>query len=157
MPTPDLLTNLRDHLISEGVGRDPRVAGSTPPIWREPQDGAPAPGDKSGTEDGPDGTISLFRSGGIVLDSQEQRWHRNPTVDLVIRTPAPPAATALQEAIDLALLRAAGEPASSPAMNWQMGALTVISSQRWRDWQPLDFDENAYTVIGSWAFHLYLT
>lgn len=154
MTQPDLLTAVRDHLISEGVGRDPRVAGPLPPIWREPRDGAPAPGEKEGDEDDPTQTISLFDTGGITPSIIEQQHFVRPTIDVVIRTDKPPTAKALQEAITTAMIFVPGEPAQTPAMNFFMGALRILSVQVWREWQPLDYSEQAYTAVGSFEFDL---
>lgn len=155
MPTPDLLTNVRDYLVAEGVGRDPRTAGAVPPIWREPQDGAPAPGDRSGIEDSATATISLFRTAPVSPSVLEQRYVVKPTIDVVLRTDKPPTATAIEEAIRAAFVNPAGDPAGAPAMNWMMGALRVIDSRVWREFQPLEHDAQAYTSVGSFYFELY--
>lgn len=159
MTTPDLITNLRDYLIEQEIVRDPRSDDDLdlPPCWREPEDGAPAPGEKNGVENSDVAVVSLFRTGGIPGAFGEQQHFSKRTVDVVIRGKKAPDTPPIEEAITIALTLPAGEPADTPAMSWEMGALTVISSQIWREWQPLDHSPQAFTVVGSFYFETYLS
>ena len=95
-----LLTELRSLLIAAGIGRDPRVAGALPPVWRQPRQGIPAPGEGGGVEVGPSSVIALFMSGGYPTAPFEG-WIGRPTVDVRIRSLRAPDA----EAIGLSIKR----------------------------------------------------
>lgn len=41
---PYLVESAREHLITQGVVRDPRVVGPLPPLWLAPKNGVPEPG-----------------------------------------------------------------------------------------------------------------
>ncbi len=45
---PDLLLGIRAYLTTQGLVRDPRVAGAAPPLWITPTHGTPAPGEAVG-------------------------------------------------------------------------------------------------------------
>jgi hypothetical protein len=72
-----LLDHVRSHLIAQGLVRDPRVAGSLPPCWRQPANGTPAPGEGTNpTEIGADAVIGLVHSGGIASLRLESAWRQ---------------------------------------------------------------------------------
>jgi hypothetical protein len=122
-----ILDHLRTYLIANGVGRDPRVAGATPPIWRQPAAGTPAPGEGTGTEVGSTVVIGLMRTGGIPQSPQEVEWRRD-IVDIWIRSRTWPQTESTWNAIRPLLI---GTHAQS-RQGWTMSGLAVIESQEWR-------------------------
>lgn len=140
-----LLTALRDHLAGEGIVREPGVAGPAAPMWLEPRQGVPAPGDKQPPERGDDAVLGAFVTGGIPPRAYES-WQRRPIVDLRFRTINAVRAHELDELIRAQLI---------DRRNWLMGGLRVIESQLWRDFQPLIFDEQAFTYVAAYVFQLY--
>lgn len=148
MANPDLLKHLRDYLIANGVGRDPRVAGAEPPIWLNPRDGAPAPGEKNGVENDAAAMISLFNTGGVVAPPYEQSVWRYETVDIWLRTITAPRANDLDWEI---------EPLLVDKWNIDIGTLAVIEVKKWRALQTLGFDEaSGWTGNVSYIFQLYV-
>lgn len=79
-----LLDSVRSFLIAQGVGRDPRAAGSLPPIWRQPANGVPLPGQGNATEAGTDAVVGLFFAGGFPSAPLEGFLERR-IVDVRIR------------------------------------------------------------------------
>lgn len=142
-----LLDSLRQHLIDEGIVRDPRVAGALPPFWREPRLGAPAPGEGStATEIGPTVVVSAFMSGGVPARPYEAFWRRQ-TVDLWLRTKTAPQAFDIDSSIYAVL---------ADRRNWNMAGLLVIQSRQWRELQRLGSDEQGFTYIASYLFETYV-
>jgi hypothetical protein len=136
-----ILDHLRTYLIANGVGRDPRVAGAAPPIWRQPAAGTPAPGEpphsgsSSSVEIGDPAVIGLMRTGGIPQSPQEVEWRRD-IVDIWIRSRTWPQTESTWNAIRLLLI---GTHAQS-RQGWTMSGLAVIESQEWRTLSLLDSD-----------------
>ena len=159
MPTPPIssrvLTESRAHLVSAGVVREPRVAGSDPPCWIEPRGGAPDPGDRSGVEDSTEAVVSIFRSGGIVQPFWEQRYGRKDTLDFVLSTRTATLRDQIAEAIENEFL-GSGD-VDEIRMSWEMGDLMVIQSQLWRPLAPLGSDEDGFRSIISFYFETYTT
>lgn len=64
MPSPNaVLTAVRDDLVEAGLVRRASVAGVLPPVFVEPLEGPPAPGEREGTEAGTDLVVTLRLSG----------------------------------------------------------------------------------------------
>jgi hypothetical protein len=141
-----LLDHVRSHLIAQGLVRDPRVAGSLPPCWRQPANGTPAPGEgTNATEVGADAVIGLIHSGGIPSLRLESAW-RKDIVDVWIRTATWPRAEQLY-----ALLR----DALIDRTNWTMGAITVIESREWQPLQLLGSGAQGFTAQHAVLFETY--
>lgn len=142
-----LLDYLRDHLIGETVVRDPRTAGALPPFWREPRNGAPAPGEGSSpVEIGADATVSAFLTGGIPSRPYESFW-RKDIVDLWVRTKTAPTAIQLDAQIRAALI---------DKRAWDMAGLLIIESEQWRPFQRLGSDAQGFTYVVSYLFETYV-
>jgi hypothetical protein len=145
----DLLGNLRTYLIAQGVCRKPSVAGASPPMWLEPQQGVPAPGEQypGGDPTGIGATVVLgaFRTGGFATGPYESAW-RIPTVDIRIRASRADYVTATEVAITPLLI---------DKREWMMGALNVIESQMWRALQPITIDAQSFDYVVSYSFQLY--
>jgi hypothetical protein len=146
---PDLLTKIRDHLIAADVVRDPRVAGDEPPFWRNPEDGAVAPGEKSGTEADDGVVISAFLTDGVTPPDTEQHLHRYDVVTIRVRT-APSSAGAPKWGSKAALdfdwdLRAAllGDTREEH-VSFQLGNLTVVELKLWRPLSFIGSDEQGF-------------
>lgn len=71
-----VLTALRNELVAAGIVRKPSAAGPLPPMHVEPDDGAPAPGEREAPEDDATLVITLTLSGELgetVLDAYRRR------------------------------------------------------------------------------------
>lgn len=140
-----LLDHFRSHLISQGLVRDPGVAGPLPPAWRHPKDGVPAPGEGIGTQVGPTAVVGLMHAGGIPAAAGEAAW-RQDVVDVVLRTTTAPAAIALGAEIRRVTI---------DRWNWAMGSITVMQSLEFRPLQPLLPQTQFYTFIWGAVFQYY--
>lgn len=144
----DLLTHLRDHLVAQGLVRRPdeTMPAGAPPLWLEPRDGVPAPGEgQNPTERGPDVVLGAFRGGGIPARPFESSL-REDVVEIRIRARLAPMASAIE-----AQLR----PALIDRRNFQLGAETVIDCEEWRALQPLGAGRQGFTYVWSLIFQRY--
>ena len=137
-----LLTELRSLLIANGIGRDPRVVGALPPVWRQPRQGIPAPGEGSGVEVGASSVIALFLSGGFPSNPFEGFMGR-PTVDVRIRSLKAPDA----EAIGLSIKRLLDDK-----RYYMMGNLRVHESLLSRPLSLIVSDDQGFDYIMAFAF-----
>ena len=142
----DLLSELRAHLITEGIVRDPATPGAQPPMWLQPRDGVPAPGEgPTTTAIGQTAVLGAFRTGGIPRGAYAS-WGRLLTVDITFRTTTAPAAVALDEQIRAVLV---------DRRDWMMGALHVIECLPWREFQPVGSDRQSFDALASYVFEVY--
>lgn len=147
---PDVVTALRDHLITAGVGRDPDVAGSVPPIWREPRDGTPAPGEGSDpTQTGTDAVVAVYLTGGIPARRFEA-WRRIDAIDVHIRARTSPLAKRIARDIRAAVIGTG----IAPAVAFTMGGLQVIEALEWRPLQPLPVPQG-FSFMTAYLFESY--
>jgi hypothetical protein len=84
-----VLDALADEIVATGLGRlpdtDPGGARPWPaPVWRQPQGGPPAPGDKAGVEADDGMTISVNYSGGVA-PAAFRHSQRQSTFDVIFR------------------------------------------------------------------------
>lgn len=142
---PDLLTELRAHLAAHDIVRSPDQPGSEPPFWLEPRLGVRAPGDGDPPERGDDAVLGAFITGGIPPRPYES-WQRRRVVDIRFRTTTAPRALDLDTQIRAVLI---------DRRDWMLGALHVIESQVWREFQPLGADEQAFDFVTAFVFQLY--
>ena len=139
----DLLTPLRDYLVAQEVVRVPRVAGDEPPLWLEPRDGVPAPGEgQNETEGGPDVVLGAFRVTGIA-PRRHEGFIRIDAVDFWLRSRTPQLA---QQTHDL--LR----DALNDKRGWIMAGLRIEESLMFRDLQRLSSDANGWTYTTEFTF-----
>lgn len=143
---PTVVTALRDHLISLGIGRAPEIPGSLPPIWRDPQTGVPAPGEGSNpTMVGTDVVIGLYRTTGLPPRRFEGE-RRTPIVQVNLRVRRAGLADSIGEQIEKAVL---------DRRNWLMGGLRVIESQQVSPLSLVTADAQSYDYRLSFSFELY--
>ena len=143
MPSPLLIQALRDHLIAQGIVRDPRTAGPLPPCWRSPRKGVPAPSEGTGTEIGPDSVVGLMPAPGVAEPRHDATYLRTDGVDIVIRSRTAPQAVALDDQIRTALTDKRG---------WTMGGLTIIESNLYRPQSLITSDDQAFTFVTGYTF-----
>jgi hypothetical protein len=148
MTGPTLLDYIRDYLVAEGIVRKPDVAGELPPLWREPQDGAPAPGERDGVYNDDSAVLSIFDTGGIARAAYSPWRYR--TVDFWLRLAKPPLFEQLSAEVTDAFC---GDQAAK--FGWSMAGLDVIESREWRPWGRLGSDENGWTYVAAFAFQVY--
>lgn len=101
--TDPLLDALVAQLVTDGIARNPRVAGSLPPIWREPRNGTPAPGEappKGGTtEIGTDAVLAVWQRGGPPYGPYVDGVLRVDLLDFRIRVRRSPDAKDIADAL----------------------------------------------------------
>ena len=135
---------LQAYLIAQGVGRDPRTAGALPPIWREPRDGTPAPGETVGSsvEMNPDAVLGLVKVGGTPPPRHEGfiRWDH---VDIWVRVRKAPMAHDLETDIRALL---------NDKRGWVMAGLLVNESLLVRDLQPVGSSPSGYDYTMEYQF-----
>jgi hypothetical protein len=148
---PSILDALRTHLINAGIGRDPRVAGSLPPIWRAPGE-VYAPGEgNNATEVGTDAVVALFQPTGIASGDFEA-WIERPIVQVWARTTTAPKAVRLLKQIKTSILGNTVEP----AVALDLGGLFIISAREWQTIQPLTPQTQGWTYTWSVRFEHYV-
>ena len=140
---PLLIDACRTHLISQGLVRDPRTAGSLPPCWRSPRDGVPAPGDGNAPESGATVVVGLFPSSGIARRSFDASVLRTDGLDVRIRATTAPAAIELDDAIRTALM---------DKRDWSMGGLTIVESSLFRPLGLVVSDQQGYDFVAGYLF-----
>lgn len=150
----DLLTAIRDYMVTKDLGRDPRVAGDAYPVWREPRDGAIAPGEKLGDENDDDLVISIYKTGGVPSGYFEDAVWRRDTVDFFLRARTAALVFDFETLLRPAFVR--DDAAPVPRTNWNMAGLMVIESSLWRPLQPIERGEAGYTYVVSFIFETYL-
>lgn len=151
MATPNLLSAFRNYLVSEGLVRKPSVAGSSPPMWVEPTDGAIAPGEaESAVADDDSLVLSAFLSTPIPRGTFEAEL-RTDVIDVYLR--AKDAITA--QDFEPGLRRAVIGGAVGDNLNWDMAGVRIIESLEWTGLQPLGRGAQGYTGRVSYLFERY--
>ena len=129
MPTQKgLLSALATYLVTNDVGRHPSRAGALPPIFLDPVRGAPAPGEREGTENDADLMLTLSPGGdipppygqGVILMTTVDVRYRGRTAPRIYETDA--------RVFDLL---AAGDGGVGAKHGWDMAGLYVIESRQW--------------------------
>ena len=146
--TPDLLVNLRAYLVAEDLVRIPRepLPAGRPPLWLEPRDGVPAPGEgKKAVEIDEDLVLGADRGVGLTPKPYEA-WLRDDMVDVTFRAREAWLTVALEEELRARLV---------DRRDWQMAGLHVIESQLWRPLAPIKRNDQAFTHRCSFHFQLY--
>jgi hypothetical protein len=145
-----LLEGLRTFLIAKGAVRSPTMAGaalpSPPPLFLQPEGGAPGPGDKKGNENHADIMLSAFMSGGLTARTYEEDLRRD-TVDIWFRCRKMPFAAEREALLRSVLLIDPPAP-----RNFFMGAVQVHACQEWRPLQPLAIEGAPHNFVWSLLF-----
>lgn len=146
----DLLSALRDHLVAQGIVRKPSVAGDRPPLWLEPMQGVPAPGEgANATEIDPNLVLGAFLTGGLAPGRFES-WWRQPIVDIRFRGRNVQTIQTTELAISKALI---------DRVDWVMGTganqLYVVECEQWRALQRLGSDEQGYEFVAAYIWQVY--
>lgn len=162
MPTPlpspvrALLLALDRHLQDAGVVRSPGDAlnQSRPPLWVEPREGVPAPGDKIAPERDAGTVLGMFYSGGVP----SARWEIVPNIDVWIRVKgnqamlrAPDLDAAIRDAL-LGDLEFRENFLLAPGTDKE---LRVISATLRAEFTPMERSEQAYSYITGYTFEVY--
>jgi hypothetical protein len=149
----DLLNPLRDYLVGQGIVRKPATPApggnpDLPPLWLEPRNGVPAPGESPNTnaiEVGPRVVVGAFESTGIAPDRHEG-FVRDQHVDFRVRAKFAPDALAIKEQIRQYL---------NDRRSWDMAGLHVEESLMFRDWQRLGSDDQSFDWTAEFSFTLW--
>lgn len=147
----DLLKPLRDYLIAQAIVRKPSVPApvgdpNRPPLWLEPRNGVPAPGEGNDPiERGPTLVLGAFESTGIAPDRHEG-FVRDQHVDFRLRSSTAEGALGIKEAIRQHL---------NDRRSWEMAGLHVEESLMFRDWQRLGSDDQSFDWTAEFSFVLW--
>lgn len=116
-----ILDHLRTHLIAQGIGRDPRIAGDLPPIWRQKAN-TPGPGEGGNAiEQGKDAVVNLLELDGIPTRRFDLA-HRNDLVEVRIRSYQWPRVVQIGAQIRAVTI---------DRTEWMMGAILVVEAREW--------------------------
>ena len=138
-----LLPNVRAFLVDAGLVREPDVAGALPPLWLDPRDGVPAPGEGKPVEIGDPLVIGAFQVMGIPRTVEDAKWLRTDAVDFVLRARKSPQVFEFDEALRSVLV-------SQRA--FMLGSLEIVESQLFRPLQKLGSDSNGFIYTTQYTF-----
>lgn len=139
-----LLPNLRDFLIAQGIVRKPSVAGAAYPLWIDPRNGVPAPGEGSAAvEIDQSVVLGAFQVSGFPRAPYDATHLRTDAVDIWIRSKTAPLAYDVDDEIREVL---------SDKRQYSLGALIIVESRLFRPLQRLGSDENGYTFTTQYSF-----
>jgi hypothetical protein len=150
---PDLMLNIRDYLIYQGLVRLPEdgTHPSLPPMWIEPRYGVPAPEEK--TEGGADVEVgqgmvtALYWATGIPSKPYES-FIRNDCVDFIIRSDTPQPAIAFENNVRIAI---------NDRRGWMMANISVDESLLFRAMSKVSSDEQGWVFSFEYLFTLWGT
>lgn len=147
MPAPDLLSALRNHLVTAAIVRKPSVAGAAPPLWLEPRLGTPAPGEGNNpTEVGTSLVIGAYYDGGISTGPYESVSWIYRDIQIVYRGLSVPTILNTDLAIRAQLI---------DRRDWMLnGTLYVLESSQVGVLSPLVSDEQGYDQRTTYRFQL---
>lgn len=136
-----LLDALQQHLITQGLVRSPSVAGTLPPLWKQPRGGTPGPG--QGAAPGASDTVAaLFATGGWPTEPL-MGWVDQRTVELRIRARSAAVAEDLAQAVRLVL---------DDHDHFDVAGLLVEQCLLWRPWQVISSDDQGYEGLVAFRF-----
>lgn len=132
MPAPELLDDLIDYLIGEGVVCDypDRSTADAPPLLADPQDGSPTP-----AEAHVDVVAAVFLSNGPAARPYESPW-RWDKLDFVFRAKHPRYTWTLHEAL---------RPLLIDRSAWQMGNRRVHDTRELRSLRRRGSDTDGWS------------
>lgn len=148
---PDLLEAIRAELADEEILRPAGVAGALPPLWLEPADGPPAPGEATGSGGDDTTIVSAFRTGEVPR-SPGQGYSDRAIVDFRIRSKD---ARVGPDLVD----RLSDLFAPAPLgvrHDWSMGGLQLLESRQWRPIARLGSSRaQGFEWVVAYLFELY--
>lgn len=140
-----LLPALRRHLVDLDIVRNPRVAGSEPPLWLEPKNGLNAPGEgKVAVERGATLVLGAYFTGGFAPAPYNSPI-RKPIVDIRFRGISP----AEIERADMEIYAAIADK-----RDWMMDDAYVLECQQWRALSRLGSGPQGYEYVSAYWFEL---
>lgn len=142
----DMLDALRDFLVTQALVRIPRVAGATPPLWLEPRDGVPAPGEGANPTEKGDTVVAAFRATGFPSQRTMFPYIRNIGIDFRIRGKTTPPIFDFDAKLYMLLHERYG---------WDMAGLDVIASTQFRELQRLGSDSAGFEYVTEYQFEVY--
>jgi hypothetical protein len=137
-----LLDHLRDFLIAEGIARDPRTPGPLPPVWRQPRNGCPAPGEGDEPEVGADAVLALMTAPGVPPRRYEGALRRDG-VDVWVRAAAAPTAFAIEQRLRAVL---------NDRRAFDLAGLRLEECLLFRDLQLIESGEQGFTFTTGYLF-----
>lgn len=149
--SPDLLDNLRQFLINQGLVRDPRDAtqqGVLPPLWIAPRHGCPAPGQTEGLGDNEtdQNLVLAINDATDIPPGRYEGFLRHAHVEIVYRGRTSKPVKALENQIRAVI---------NDKRGWTMVNVPVNESLLFRGLQPLGSDSVAYNFVQEYSFDLW--
>jgi hypothetical protein len=138
----DVLTYVRSYLLTQGIARLPRDAGSLPPIWLEPQFGTPAPGEGDTPAERSDVVIGAYRDTGIA-PRRHEGFIRIDAVSFYLRSKLAPPVIQLHDQL---------RGAFNDKRAWSMAGLWIEESLMFRDLARLRSDVSGWTFTTEFTF-----
>jgi hypothetical protein len=120
-------------------------AGDLYPVFLEPREGTPAPGEPKGKENNERAIVGLILTGGMRTGTLE-KFRRKVVFDFWIRAMPPQLPQQIGDRLRLLL---------HDKRNWDMAGLTVIESMLWRPLQPVGHGPQGYSYTMGFLFELY--
>ena len=143
----ELLPHLRDYLVAQGLVRRPGVAGAAHPLWLDPREGVPAPGEgTNATEVDADVVLGAYQVGGIPRARFDQSYLRTDAIDVWIRARIAPFAYRTADPIIAAL---------ADKRQFDLAGLTIVECLLFRPLQKLGSDENGFDYTMQFTFERY--
>lgn len=146
---PDLLDNIRQYLINNGVVRDPRDGTNTlPPLWISPRFGAPAPGQTEGIKAVEVGNpvVAALDDATDIPPARYEGFLRNSHVTLEVRARTAQQAKAFENQVRALL---------NDKRGWMMVNVPVNESLLYRGFQPISRSNLAFTFQCEYTFVLW--
>lgn len=153
-----LLQAFQADLTAAGLARRPGVAGSAPPLWMEPSDGAPAPGEKAGVENDAGTVLTVFAPDEVLGGGNWQQQHE---IDVWVRTKGNGAVTRAYDVEQAIRDRIIGADEFRIDFDLAPGtpqAMRIIEARVYAGLRRLGSDpEQGYTHLVSYALTVYRT
>jgi hypothetical protein len=127
-----ILDGFFDYMIAEGLARNPKIAtAGKHPLWIEPADGVPGPGEGSATvEKDSDLVLGAFQTTGLTTERYES-FMRVDSITVWIRSRKAYMAHEFEPQLQEAL---------HDKRNWTMGMKNIIESLMFRPMQRVSSD-----------------
>jgi hypothetical protein len=143
----ELLDYIRTYLVAQNIVRLPTVAGAKPPMWIEPKNGTPAPGEGKNATEKSNVVVGAFYDTGIVPGRLES-FMQTDAVTFWFRSKRTPDILDIERQLRAALHDKRG---------WNMGSLYLIESLQFTALQPVVRDEQAMTFNTQYWFTSYVS
>lgn len=143
-----LSEEFRDYLISLGIVRKPRVAGGVPPMWVDPRNGVPAPGEGQNATEKDDNIVlgAFLNLGGGIPARMMESSIRADTIEVRYRVKTAPLVEGIERQIRGAVL---------DKFDQWFATERIIATQEWRALTEIDSGEQGFEYLSSYVIWRY--